>query len=71
MGKIITEEIISDIEEITYNSDMLAGLSYVLAVFFETTYEGEDVIRVVISLMEEALKMQDKCKSLLKLAVSD
>ena len=67
MEKIITDKIISDIEEIKCNSDLLAGLSYILTVFFETTYGSEDVIRVFSYLMEEAYKMQDKCNSLLKL----
>lgn len=71
MEKVITDKIISDIEEIKCNSDLLAGLSYILTVFIETTYGSEDVIRVFSYLMEEAYKMQDKCNSLLKLTTDN
>ena len=71
MEKVITDKIISDIEEIKCNSDLLAGLSYILTVFIETTYWSEDVIRVFSYLMEEAYKMQNKCNSLLKLTTDN
>ncbi len=66
MEKINTDVIVSDIEEIKCNSDLLAGLSYVLTVFFENAYGSEDIIRVFSYLMEEAYNLQDKCNSLYK-----
>ncbi len=71
MKKINTEKLISDIEDINYNSETLAGLSSVLLAFFETSYEDENLMKVFIILLDEAYKMQDKCKSLLKFAMDN
>ena len=68
MGKAITEEIVTDIEDIKYGSDTLVGLSSVLTSFFENTFDDENILNVFVILMEEAFKMQKKCDALMKFA---
>lgn len=68
MGKAITEEIVTDIEDIKYESDTLVGLSSVLTSFFENTFDDENILNVFVILMEEAFKMQKKCDALMKFA---
>ena len=71
LGKIITEKIVTDIEDIKYESDTLVGLSTVLTTFFESDLYDENILNVFIILMEETFKMQDKCNALMKFAHDD
>ena len=57
---------ISEIEEIKYQSDRIAGLSSILAVFLDFTKEDEHLKGALECLMNETFKMQDNCKSLLE-----
>lgn len=57
---------ISEIEEIKYQSDRIAGLSSILAVFLDFTKEDEHLKDALECLMNETFKMQDNCKSLLE-----
>lgn len=68
MGKVITEEIVTDIEDIKYESDTLVGLSTVITSFFESALYDENILNVLIILMEETFKMQKKCDALMKFA---
>ncbi len=68
MGKAITEEIVTDIEDIKYESDTLVGLSTVLTSFFESALYDENILNVLVILMEETFKMQKKCDALMKFA---
>ena len=68
MGKTITQKIVTDIEDIKYESDTLVGLSTVLTSFCESALYDENILNVFVILMEETFKMQDKCNALMKFA---
>ena len=68
MGKTITQKIVTDKEDIKYESDTLVGLSTVLTSFCESALYDENILNVFVILMEETFKMQDKCNALMKFA---
>lgn len=72
MGKVIvTGAMISEIEEIKYKSNMIAGLSTVLSVFLAAEQEDELLIGAIQCLKEEAFRLQYKCNNLLHLAIDN
>ena len=71
MGKTITQKIITDIEDIKYESDTLVGLTTVLTLFYESALYDKNILNVFLILMEETFKMQKKCKALMKFAHDD
>ena len=56
---------ISDIENIKFQADMIAGLSSVLALFLDFTGEDDHLKGALECLMNESFRMQDNCNSLL------
>lgn len=66
MGKTITQKIVTDIEDIKYESDTLVGLTTVLTSFYESALYDKNILNVFLILMEETFKMQKKCKALMK-----
>lgn len=57
---------ISEVEEIKYQADRIAGLSSILALFLSFTGEDDHLKGALECLMNESFRMQDNCDSLLQ-----
>lgn len=55
---------ISEVEEIKYQADRIAGLSSIIAVFLSFTGEDNHLKGALECLMNESFRMQDNCNSL-------
>lgn len=57
---------ISEVEEIKYQADRIAGLSSIFAMFLSFTGEDDQLKGALECLMNESFRMQDNCDSLLQ-----
>lgn len=68
MKKNIT---VTDIEEIKFQADMIAGLSSVFTDYLSFTEEDELLTDALRCLMYETYRMRDNCESLLEKYCND